>query len=72
MGVTSDADDLPVVVYEGSHDESLFLASLLQGSGIAANFVQSRNALVPHRVVVAQRDVPLALPLVANFKQSLP
>jgi hypothetical protein len=62
-------DDLPVTIYVGGHDDSLFLTTLLEGSGIAANFVQSRNAAQPHCVKVARRDLERAIPLVEDFKR---
>jgi hypothetical protein len=60
-------DDLPVLVYTGGHDDSLFLASLLEGSGIPATFVQSRHFGLPHSVLIPRRDMALAKPLIDDF-----
>jgi hypothetical protein len=62
-------DDLPVVIYTGGHDDCLFLATLLEGGGIVANFIQSRSTAVPDSVVIARRDLALAIPVVEDFKR---
>jgi hypothetical protein len=61
-------DDLPVVVYTGDYTDAMFLASLLEGSGIPATFVQSRHSAAPDIVVIARRDVAAAMPLIEDFK----
>lgn len=66
-------DDEPVAVYFGQDTDSLFLKTLLEGSGIPAslkNFSMSGGGVgrADVRVFVARRYVERAQPLVEHFK----
>ena len=67
-------DDELVAVYFGKDTDSLFLKTLLEGSGIPASlrsFWMSDGVFLGGndiRVFVARRDVERALPLVEDFK----
>ena len=65
-------DDEPVVVYSGHRMESMFLVTLLEGSGIPAQMSDRTlgEASLWVYVFVAQRDVERALPLVEDFKKN--
>jgi hypothetical protein len=67
-------DDEHVAVYFGGDTDSLFLKTLLEGSGIPAsikNFSMSGGGMgrADVRVFVASRDVERARPLVEHFKK---
>jgi hypothetical protein len=62
-------DNIPVTVFEGGHNDALFLTTLLGGAGINANFIQSFSRLQPDRVAVARRDLTNAIPIVEDFKR---
>jgi hypothetical protein len=64
-------DDELVAVYFGEDTDSLFLKTLLEGSGIPAslrNFSMSGGGGADVRVFVARRDVERAQPSVEDFK----
>lgn len=66
-------DDEPVAVYFGEDTDSLFLKTLLEGSGIPASlksFSMSGGEFggTDVRVFVVRRDVERARPLVEHFK----
>ena len=65
----SSGDEL-VAVYFGGDTDSIFLKSLLEGSGIPAS-IRNLSESADHdvRVFVARRDVERAQPLVEHFKQ---
>ncbi len=67
-------DDELVAVYFGEDMDSLFVKTLLEGSGIPAsirNFSMSGGGVggTDVRVFVARRDVERARPLVEHFKE---
>lgn len=66
-------DDELVAVYFGEDTDSLFLKTLLEGSGIPAslrNFSMTGGGVgrTDVRVFVARRDVERAQPLIEHFK----
>lgn len=66
-----NADD-QVAVYFGEHTDSLFLETLLEGSGIPASvrdFTTDAGVRTDVGVFVARRDVERARPLVEDFKE---
>ncbi len=63
-------DDELLAVYFGQHTDSLFLKTLLEGSGIPASIYELWMTHGPGayvRVLVARRDVERAQPLVEDF-----
>jgi hypothetical protein len=68
------SQDDQVAIYFGEDTDSLFLKTLLEGSGISAtvrNFSMSGAGIgrTDVRVFVARRDVEDARPLVEHFKK---
>jgi hypothetical protein len=73
-GVLMQLDDELVAIYFGEDTDSLFVKTLLEGSGIPAslrNFSMSGGGVgrTDVRVFVARRDVERAQPLVDHFKK---
>ena len=63
---------LPVVVFSGSYSAAAVLASILNGSGIAATLYGPPRFMFSalSRVVVAKADVDRAMPLVEEFAKT--